>query len=359
MRILVGLLALAVSWVNIGSPLQAADPLSNFDFAARMDFYKVPGVSVAVIDGSKIVWAKGFGVLELGGTAPVTTETLFQAASISKPVAAMAMLKMVEQGKLSLDEPVNVKLKSWKIPENEFTKEKTVTLRMIVSHGAGFTVHGFPGYEAGEPLPTVPQILDGTPPANTAAVRVDKLPGKDFRYSGGGITIEQLLMTDVEHKPFADILQSLVLGPLGMKHSTYQQPLPPAKAAHAATAHLKDGTPAKGKWHIYPEMAAAGLWTTPSDLALFLIELQKKSGRVISAKMIDEMRTRQTGDYGLGLQMTGEHRFGHGGSNFGFKCQATATSDGKGVVVMTNGEQGGRLANEIVKALAEEQNWPK
>jgi CubicO group peptidase (beta-lactamase class C family) len=338
--------------------LLGADPLSTFDFAARMAHYKVPGVSVAVIDGSKLVWAKGFGVTEQSGSA-VQTDTLFQAASISKPVAAMGMLKLVEQGKLSLDEPVNDKLKSWKIPDNEFTKEKPVTLRMIVSHGAGLTVHGFPGYEMGAPLPTVPQILDGVKPANTAAVRVDKLPGKDFRYSGGGITVEQLVMTDVTGKPFADLMHTLVLGPLGMQHSTYEQPLPATRAVHAATGHRQDGTAVKGKYHVYPEQAAAGLWTTPSDLATFLIELQKKTGRVISAKMIDEMLTRQTGDVGLGPMMRGGNEFGHGGSNFGFQCLATGTREGKGIVIMTNGDQGGRLAQEIVKAIAAEQNWPQ
>lgn len=339
--------------------LFAADPLPKFDFAARMEHFKVPGVSVAVIDGSKIVWAKGFGVTEKGGSVVVTPETLFQAASISKPVAAMAMLKMVEQGKLSLDEPVNAKLKSWKIPDNEFTREKPVTLRLIVSHGAGLTVHGFPGYEAGAPLPTAPQILDGEKPANTAPVRVDKLPGAGYRYSGGGITVEQLVMTEVTGRPFAEIMQAIVLGPLVMKHSSYEQPLPAAKAAHAATGHGRDGSPVKGKWHIYPEQAAAGLWTTPSDLALFLIELQKKTGRVISAKMIEQMLTRQTGDMGLGPMLTGANQFGHGGSNHGFQCQAMATRDGHGVVVMTNGDLGGQLAGEIVKAVSAEQQWAK
>jgi len=338
-------------------PLAAADPLSTFNFPERMKQYGVPGVSVAVIEGSRIIWAKGYGVIESGHPAPVTTETLFQAASISKPVAAMAMLKLVEDGKLSLDAPVNEKLKTWKIPENDFTRQKPVTLRMIVSHGAGLTIHGFPGYEVDATLPTLPQILNGEKPANTAAVRVDKLPGKDFRYSGGGITVEQLLMMDVTGKSFVEIMQQLVLGPLGMKHSTYEQPLPASKASNAATAHNKDGVPAKGKWHVYPEQAAAGLWTTPSDLALFLIELQKRTGRVISSKMIDEMLTRQTGDVGLGPMLQGS-RFGHGGSNHGFQCLAMATRDGKGIVIMTNGDQGGRLAGEVMKTIAAEQNWP-
>ena len=188
----------------------------------------------------------------------VNLETLFQAASISKPVAAMTALKKVEEGKLALDEEINKKLVSWKLPDNEFTTTKKVTLANLLSHTAGLTVHGFPGYETGATLPTVPQILDGTPPANTAAVRVDMTPATKFRYSGGGITIVQLLLMDVLKKPFPQIARETVLKRLEMTSSTYQQPLPEPLRARAASGHRGDGSVVAGKFHTYPEMAAAG-----------------------------------------------------------------------------------------------------
>src|SRR5215207_10452393 len=168
----------------------------------RLRHYKVPGVSVAVIKDFKVEWARGYGFKDAEAREPVTERTLFQAGSISKPVAAMTILKKVEQGKLSLDEDVNARLASWKLPENEFTAKRKVTLANLLSHTAGLTVHGFPGYGVGAAVPTLPQVLDGAPPANTAPVRVDLEPGTRFRYSGGGTTVMQLALEDVENRPF-------------------------------------------------------------------------------------------------------------------------------------------------------------
>lgn len=187
----------------------------------RMKHYKAPGVSIAVIKDYKIEWAKGYGVKDVDTNEPVTTETLFQAGSISKPVAAMVALKKVEQGKIALDENINDKLTSWKLPDNEFTAKRRVTLANLLSHTGGLTVHGFPGYAPGEAIPTLPQVLDGASPANTPAVRVNMEPGTKYRYSGGGITIAQLAIMDIEKKPYPRIAQETVLGPLGMTSSTY------------------------------------------------------------------------------------------------------------------------------------------
>lgn len=342
------------------------DQTTGMTIADRMKNYKVPGVSIAVINNGKIEWAKGYGVTEAGGSTAVTAETMFQAASISKPVAAMGMLALVEKGVLDLDEDVNVKLKSWKVPDNDFTKEQKVTLRRLASHSAGMTVHGFRGYAEGEAVPTVVQLLDGQKPANSAAVRVDILPGSRWRYSGGGITVMQLLMTDVTGKAFPALMRELVLDKLGMKSSTYEQPLPPDKTSKAAVGHRSNGEIVKGKRHTYPEMAAAGLWTTPTDLAKFAIELQQakagKSKKVLSQAMVNQMLTKQSGDYGLGIGIGGEGNkasFSHGGSNEGFKCNLFAYSEtGQGAVVMTNGDQGGQLAGEIFRSIAREYGWP-
>ncbi len=338
----------------------------TWTIAERMAHYNVVGVSVAVIDNYAIHWAKGYGVLDKDSHQPVTPETLFQAGSISKPVAATAALHLVEAGHLSLDEDVNRKLKSWHVPDNEFTSGQKVTLRRILSHSAGLTVHGFPGYAVDEPVPTPIEILDGKKPANTAPIRVDIPPGTKERYSGGGYTILQLLLTDVTGEPFPQLLKSIVLDKIGMQHSTYRQPLPPDWANTAASGYRANGSPVKGKWHVYPEMAAAGLWTTASDLARFAVEIQKsregQSNRVLSREMTTQMLTRQMENAGLGLFLEGTSqvpRFGHNGADEGFQALLVATLDsGKGAVVMANSDNGVRLAQEIVLGIAAEYGWP-
>ncbi|HEX4948682.1 MAG TPA: serine hydrolase [Blastocatellia bacterium] len=340
--------------------------VTTMKLADRMAHYKVPGVSVAVINNGKLEWAKGYGVIEAGSTKPVTTETRFQAASISKPVAATAALALVQQGKLSLDENVNLKLKSWQVPDNEFTKDEKVTLRRLVSHSAGLTVHGFRGYAADEAVPALVQALDGQKPANSAPIRVNVLPGSIWRYSGGGYNVMQQMLIDVTGKPFPTLMQELVLSKIGMKHSTYQQPLPKEWETMAAVGHRANGEVVKGRWHTYPEMAAAGLWTTPSDLARFAIELQQsfqgKSNKVLSQEMVRQMLTKQKGDYGLGLGLGGKEKvtsFSHGGSNEGFKCIMFAyVETGQGAVVMTNGDRGSSLGTEILRAIGREYGWP-
>ncbi len=329
-----------------------------------MALHRIPGLSVAVFDGHRIVWAKAYGVREAGGTAPVALDTLFQAGSISKPVTALAVMRHAEAGKWMLDEPVNGKLASWKVPDNEFTARQKVTLRRLLSHSAGTTVHGFPGYAAGGPLPTVVQVLDGVPPANTAPVRVDVVPGTRTRYSGGGTTIVQLMMVDQLGKPFPQIMQEAVFGPLGLKDSTFEQPLPPGLAARAASGTRADGTVVPGRWHVYPEMAAAGLWTTASDLARVAIEVAKakagKSRLVLSQAATKEMLTLQSESFGIGFAVEkGSDRFGHNGADEGFQALLTAFADtGRGVAIMANSDNGFALFPRLAARVETEYGWP-
>jgi CubicO group peptidase (beta-lactamase class C family) len=332
--------------------------------AQAMARLKVPGVSIALIRDSKVEWLKPYGVKNTKAPKKVTENidvaTLFQAASISKPVAAVAAMHMSQYGNFALDEDVNAKLKSWKVKDNHFTVDAKVTLRGLLSHTAGLTVHGFRGYAQGEPLPTAIQVLNGEKPANSAPVVVDVTPGTKWRYSGGGYTVLQLLMQDRLNKPFADLMEMIVLNKLGMRDSTYAQPLPKVLHVRAAHAHNKDGNPIEGAWHTYPEQAAAGLWTTPSDLAKFLIEMQKsargESNKVVEKKTAVEMLTLQKDGYGLGFSVKSGGFFGHGGSNEGFKCYMRA--DGRnGIVVMTNGDRGMELIKEIVAAVESEYGW--
>jgi CubicO group peptidase (beta-lactamase class C family) len=340
------------------------DPPVQLDLAALMKLYNDPGLSVAAIDGFKIVWAKAYGTSELGGKTPVTTKTLFQAGSISKPVAATGMLALVQAGKLSLDEDVNAKLKTWKVPENQFTKEQKVTLRRLASHTAGLTVHGFPGYDVDEKVPTLVEIFDGKKPANTAAIRVDSVPGTKERYSGGGITVEQQLMMDVTGKPFPRLMKETVLDKIGMRDSSYEQPLPPAWAARTAVGTQANGKPIHGKWHIYPEMAAAGLWTTPTDLAKFAIEIalskQGKSNKVLSQKTTEEMLTPVLDEAGLGFFVSKVHvgQFGHNGADEGFQALLVMNwNTGQGVAIMANSDNGISVASEVVRSIAKEYDW--
>jgi CubicO group peptidase (beta-lactamase class C family) len=334
--------------------------------ADRMAHHRVPGVSLAFFDHGQILWTRAYGLADVASKTPVTPDTLFQAASISKPVAALAALRLVQDGKLSLDEDVNVKLKTWKVPENAFTAKEKVTLRRLVSHSAGLTVHGFPGYASDEPIPTVVQILNGEKPANTDPIRVDVVPGTLWRYSGGGYVVMQTLLSDVTGKPFPQIMRELVLGPAGMTHSTYDQPLPKARVAESATPYRADGTPVKGGAHTYPEMAPAGLWTTPSDLGRVAMEVQSeyqgKSTKILSQDMARQMLTKQIGTWslGFGLDSTdGKLSFGHGGANEGFRCNLHAYVDsGQGLAVMTNSDSGGELAEEIFRSVSKEYGWP-
>ncbi|WP_281388914.1 serine hydrolase domain-containing protein [Kribbella qitaiheensis] len=251
------------------------------DIEADLAEFQVPGISWAVIEGGEIVDRGSAGWVEAGRADPVTDRTLFQACSISKPIAVFAMLRLVDQGVLDLDEDVNRRLKSWQVPQTG-DWQPVVTLRHLVSHSAGLTVHGFPGYPYGEKLPTARQILDGVPPATNFGVRVDTVPGTQFRYSGGGTVVVQQLLEDVTGRPFRQLLQELVLAPLGMADSDYAQPLPEDRHSQAAVAHNGVGQPIEGRWHSYPELAAAGLWTTPSDLVTFAQarqELVRRDGR--------------------------------------------------------------------------------
>jgi CubicO group peptidase (beta-lactamase class C family) len=328
-----------------------------------MQALNIPGCSVAVFDHGKLVWAKTYGVRQAGQAAPVTLDTMFQAGSISKPVAAMAALHYVQLGRFNLDENINDKLISWKVPDNEFTVTQKVTLRRLMSHTAGLTVHGFPGYAVGTKIPTVVQVLNGEPPANTAPVRVEFVPGTKFQYSGGGITIEQLMMTDQLKKPFPEIMRETVIEPLGLKNSTYEQPLPPERAAKAATAHHADGKPIDGKWHIYPEMAAAGLWTTASDLAQVALEMSAskagKSNKVLSQAMTQQMLTVQMDQVGLGWFVNPKtDQFGHDGDDEGFQASLVAFSDrGSGIAIMVNSDMGVMLFERLTESAAKEYGW--
>jgi CubicO group peptidase (beta-lactamase class C family) len=341
-------------------------PEQKMSLTERMTFYQVPAVSIAVINNGRIDWARAYGEADIDSHRRATVKTLFQAGSISKSLTAIGALRLVEQGKLSLDEDANRQLASWKIPQNDYTRSTAVTLRMLLNHSGGMTVHGYTGYAQGQPVPTLLQVLDGVAPANSEPVRVDVAPGSTWRYSGGGYEIVQLMVTEASRQPFDRYMKTAVLDPLGMTESTFA-PLGAVQRNLTATGYYSDGRAIAGQWHVYPESAAAGLWSTPTDLASVVLRVQQaeagKSNKILSRKMASSMLTRGLGQYGLGffVDKVGDRTsFGHSGGTEGYRSQLYGyTRFGQGVVIMTNSDNGAALIDEILGSVAVEYGWPE
>lgn len=331
----------------------------------RMRALRVPGVSVAVYRDFEIEWAAGYGVRDADTGEPVTVDTLFQAGSISKPVAAMTALSMARAGLLDLDADVRSSLRSWNLPRTGYDDDRPLTLRDILSHSGSVTVHGFAGYGSYAEVPSAVEVLTGGAGVNSEPVTLDGTPGRAFRYAGGGTTIGQVIMTDVAKTAFPDLVRARVLLPIGMTRSTYAQPLPIDLWPDHSAGHLQDGSVQPGRFRVHPEMAAAGLWTTPTDLCRFAIALSSairgESETVLDQAWAEQMVTPIHSGVALGWfieERAGEPYFQHGGSNIGFKNQLYAhRTDGYGVAVMTNGENGGQLMMEILNAVALAYGW--
>lgn len=341
----------------------ALPPMSLEDRMAR---YRVPGVAVAVIDGGRPVWTCVAGVKRAGRADPVTRETLFGVKSVSKPVSAVAALRLVESGALSLDEPLSTRLVSYRIPRNEHTRATEPTLRHLLRHAAGFTRGGVDSYEPGEPLPTLEESLEGRPPADVEPLDVDFTPGTRSRYSGGGYGVLQALLQDVAGRAFPDVVDSLVLTHLGMRHSLFPQPLPPLLEPFSADGHFSDGTALPGGYEVLPILAAGGLWSTAPDLARFVVAVSGawsgESDAFLDHELAREMLTRQAGGRGLGFEVEesgGALVFHHGGSGDGFKALFVGLpAEGAGAVILANGDGGGELRYELLRAIADEYDWP-
>ena len=332
----------------------------------RMKKYNVSGVSIAVVHNYKIEWARGYGFADVSEKRSVNEKTLFQAASISKSLNSVGVLKLVQEKRLDLNSDINKYLVTWKFPYDEKSNSKQISLTNLLSHTAGLTIHGFPGYAKGDSLPTLPQILDGKKPANTMAVRSSVEPGKNVIYSGGGTTVTQLIVMDVTHQSYDIFMQKNVLDPLGMNSSSFTQPPPESKEKLLATGYKADGKEVTGKYHIYPEQAAAGLWTNPSDLCRYIIETQLsyqgKSSKVLTPEMTILRLTPVLEDAALGTfvnsRVTGSLKyFNHNGGNEGFSCTSIGCRDnGEGVVIMTNSDNG-VILEEIANSVATVYKW--
>jgi CubicO group peptidase (beta-lactamase class C family) len=321
----------------------------------------IPSASLALIDEGRIAFASAYG-------KDATPDTVYQAASLSKFVAAIGAMRLVEDGTLDLDQDVNDKLTSWRVPSNALDAAHKVTLRGLLSMTGGIGVPGFLGYEAGASLPTLVEILDGAPPANSPPVTLIAVPGSAYHYSGGGYEIAETLMQDATGKPFPQVMQDLVLGPMGMTASSFDQPPSAAFAARAVSGHFGDGTELPGRWHVFPEHAAAGLWSTPTDLAKLLVELsdvwQGLSSIFLRRQTLAEMLTPQNGGpYGLGAAIAGEGAslvLMKRGQNVGYQGYLILyPASGQGMVVMTNSDNGSKLAEALIKRAASAYGWPE
>lgn len=335
----------------------------TFNILDRMKHHNVPGASIAIVINGKIQWAKGYGIANTQNGQTVNNNTLFQAGSISKPIAALSALKLVEEGKLDLDENINTYLKGWKIPQSKFLKDEKVTLRRLLTHTSGMTVHGFPGYTQKDSFPSIETVLKGK--GNTSAIFVDTIPGSIWRYSGGGYTVMEKVVEDVSELALEDYMFKNILTPMEMSNSVYDQPLLKSMQSNASAAYYGDGKIIEGLWHNYPEQAAAGLWTTPTDLAKYCIEIQNiltnnKEG-VLSKAMVEQMLIKDKNDWGLGPSLRNEKdslMFGHGGKNAGFTNDMLASAyHGNAIIVMTNADNGGKLIDEILRAASKHYDW--
>jgi len=344
--------------------IQVEGKEERYHILERMEHYKVPGVSIAVVKDGKVAWAKGYGMANTASGKAVDEETLFQAGSISKPLAALAALKLVDEQRAELDADVNQYLVDWKIAEDNFTVNEKVTLRRLLNHTAGMTVHGFPGYKQNDTYPSIDQVLNGE--GNTKKIFVDQAPGTGWRYSGGGYTVMEKVVEDISGLPLEEYMEKNILKPLKMKSSTYLQPLPPSyHKSNISAAYNQNGEMVDGLYHNYPEQAAAGLWTTPTDLAKYCIAVQEiingKSNGILSNNIITEMITKGENEWGLGPGMEGDGEtllFKHGGKNEGFTNDMLAFAyKGDAVIVMTNADNGGALIKEILHAVSEYYDW--
>ena len=338
--------------------------IQGMNILERMRHFEIPSVSIAMVNNGEVEWAKTYN---LSSDDEITMDTLIQAGSISKPVAAVVALKLVELGVLNLDQDVNEVLKTWKLADSEFTNTEKVTLRRLLSHTAGLTVHGFAGYPSStspQDIPTLSQVLSGESPANSDRVESERVPSTKCVYSGGGTEIMQKMMEDVTGRKLSDLANELVFQPLGMTASTYELILPSDEEKRlVAVGHMEEGEVVPGKWHVYPESAAAGLWTTPSDLARFIIGIQNHS--ILSEETTRQMLTRQVNsEFGLGPMINeAGNDFSHGGVNEGFNSQfigfANASPNAaQGAVIMINSSNGMALIPEIIRGMAEVYDWP-
>lgn len=338
--------------------------IKHFNIEERMHFYNISSISIAVINNSKIAWAKAYGLADVNDNRKADTHTLYQAASISKSINALCILKLAQEGKLDLDKDIRACLKTWTFPDNDLSKGKTITLKNLLSHTAGLSTGGFRGYLKGDSLPSINQVLDGVPPANSDGVKPVLVPGTAKQYSGGGTLVTKKILIDNISADYAGLMKTTVSQPLGMTGSTFVQPLP-AQYKNFAVAYDINKKEMPGKYYVYPEQAPDGLWTNPTDYARFILSLQqslKEDGGFLNKKMAKEMITPvlEGSDAALGVfikERGGEKYFTHTGANMGYRSIYYGSfNTGNGVVILINSDND-KILDELVNSVAVAYDW--
>ena len=336
-----------------------------YSIRERMSHYKVPGLSVAVINDGRIEWVAGYGSTESTGGAPVNESTLFQAASVSKAFVAVAAMRMRDAGLVDLDKNIDEYLKEYVLAPGKQTADNPVTLRNLLSHSSGITPGGYAGYVRGEALPTDIQILRGEPPANSRGIAVDAIPGTAVAYSGGGYTLVEVALQDLTDTPFERLMEQWIVRPLGLRRTTFEQPLPDPLQVNVAAGYAANGERISGGWRVHPEQAAAGMWTTAADLAAFVAEIGKAYGgqsELLSKPTASELLTEQLDGEAIGLVIRGEgsdFSFSHAGGNVGYRAYMILyPMSGDGAVYLTNSDNGQALGDEILRAASTVYAWP-
>lgn len=325
---------------------------------------QVPGVAVALVEDGAVVWSQGFGYEDREARTPMTGQSVFQVASISKSVTAWGVMSLVEHGKLALDTPVEQYLTRWHLPTADSGKYRDeVTVRRLLSHTAGLSLHGYPGFDPDSgPLPSLEASLSGET-NGVGDVHVAFRPGTKWDYSGGGFTLLQLLVEERSGLSFTDYMAQTVLQPLGMRSSSYAWL--PSLRAHTAAAYDRLGRRIPN--YRFTALAAAGLYTTAEDLGRFVAAGMRgphgePAGRgVLRPETVELMYTpaphseNPSGTYGLGQQLdtlaNGTRVVMHGGSNRGWKLVwASIPSRREGLVVLTNSDRGPAVYGPVLCA---------
>lgn len=333
----------------------------TFSIKERMEYYDVPGLSIAVVKDNKIEWAKSYGLKLKNSTDSVSLSTKFQAASLSKPLTAIVALKMIDKGMIQLDSSVNSQLTTWKIPDNENTANISITPRHLILHTSGLNVPGYPGYKKDSEVPELIELLNGVGNSNTEPTKVLVKPNTEWRYSGAGYSVLQLLMIEKSGMSFPELMKNELFHPINITNSTFKQ----EDLHDIAFAHLENGQIVEKGYHIYPEMAAAGLWTTPIDYAKVVCELQKsykgESNLILSQNSAQNALSKHWGGMGLGfiLRNNGDSTaLAYSGGNHGYICDIYSYLHSEsGVVIMTNSNNGAPLIEEIYRSLSKEYKW--
>jgi CubicO group peptidase (beta-lactamase class C family) len=337
----------------------------RFTLQDRMSFYKVPSVSIAVIENGKIVWAKAYGYADTEKKTLANQNTIYQVASISKSLTGFSIMQLVQSNRLSLDVDIRQYLKSWQFPENDLSKGQSITLKNLLSHTAGLSTRGFMGYKSSEIIPTINQVLNGEKPANNEAVKSIFQPGTQYQYSGGGYTIIQKILLDNIDKDYNKLMQKMLLQPLQMNNSRYAVRLP-KDISNYALAYDANMKPVEGKYYAYPDYAAGGLWSTATDIAKFVIAVQNsfvKGTTLLDKKYAKQMLTPVLEDYALGFgiqEKGGEKYFWHEGECYGFRSLYYGSlTEGNGVVILTNAypENGRPFVHEVLNSIAVTYGW--